>query len=234
MGNFRSEALESLLSELEEFEVEDRDYFHDLEPQALYDEALGGKIDALAHYCQALGWSELSTQLQDLLPLRGKAYSALDRVRMYVIPEIRHLMEQSDIDASLSSIDWFWDFVHPRIRALARPRFESGFFADAVEASFKEVNDSVKRIFREATKREADGAGLMTTAFSPVEPIILLSPMETESDRNIQQGYMHIFQGAMIGIRNPKAHGNLNPDGKKALHLISLASLLLCKIDERL
>jgi len=27
--------------------------------------------------------------------------------------------------------------------------------------------------------------------------------------RNIQRGYMQIFAGAMIGIRNPKAHKNI-------------------------
>lgn len=59
------------------------------------------------------------------------------------------------------------------------------------------------------------------------------STLTTETDRSIQQGYMQIFAGAMTGIRNPKAHGNLNPDSSKALHLIALASLLMHKIDER-
>ena len=45
---------------------------------------------------------------------------------------------------------------------------------------------------------------------------------------------MQIMTGAMIGIRNPKAHGNLSPAGSKALHLICLASLLMHKIDERI
>ncbi|MCY1545498.1 hypothetical protein D9M68_814440 [compost metagenome] len=73
----------------------------------------------------------------------------------------------------------------------------------------------------------------MTTALSPTNPIVRLSTLETETDRNIQQGYMQIFAGSMTGIRNPKAHGNLNPDSGKALHLIALASLLMHKIDER-
>ena len=44
--------------------------------------------------------------------------------------------------------------------------------------------------------------------------------------------YMQIFAGAMTDIRSPKAHGNLNLDSSKALHLIALASLQH-KIDER-
>ncbi len=91
----------------------------------------------------------------------------------------------------------------------------------------------MKRLVREVSGRELDGAGLMTTALSPKNPIVRLSALADETDLNIQKGYMQIFAGAMTGIRNPKAHGNLNPDGTKALHLISLASLLMHKIDER-
>jgi uncharacterized protein (TIGR02391 family) len=77
------------------------------------------------------------------------------------------------------------------------------------------VNDAVKGLVREADGRELDGAGLMTTAFSPQNPIIRLTALATETDRNIQQGYMQIMAGAMTGVRNPKAHGNLNPDSTK-------------------
>jgi uncharacterized protein (TIGR02391 family) len=124
--------------------------------------------------------------------------------------------------------------VHPKICALARPRFEAGFFGDAVEASFKAVNDVVKTIVRDADGRDLDGAGLMTTAFSPQNPIIRLTALVTETDKNIQQGYMQIMAGAMTGIRNPKAHANLNPDSTRALHLICLASLLMHRVEERI
>lgn len=60
-----------------------------------------------------------------------------------------------------------------------------------------------------------------------------LTELKTESDRSEQQGYMSIYAGAMTGIRNPKAHGNLNPDPRRTLHLIALASLLMLRIDER-
>ena len=87
---------------------------------------------------------------------------------------------------------------------------------------------------RDEDGRELDGASLMTTAFSVQNPIIRLTELVTETDRNIQQGYMQIMAGSMTGIRNPKAHGNLNPDSTTALHLICLASLLMRKVDERL
>ena len=139
----------------------------------------------------------------------------MQKVQGFILPEIRRHRQQTDIDAAPNPTDWFWPLVHPRIRTLARPRFDAGFFGDAVETSFKEVNDAVKMIFKDKAGRELDGAGLMPTAFSPTAPVIKLSPMVTDSDKNMQQGYMQIFAGAMTGIRNPKAHGNLNPDSER-------------------
>lgn len=233
MTNPRSEALARLVSTLESFEINVTEYFSDLEPQAFYDTALNGKIEALLSFCNVFGWSELSGTLKAVLPFRGTAVEGMEQVQGFVLPEVRRLMAESDVDGAPSPTDWFWQLVHPRIKAVAQPRFAAGFFGDAVEASFKEVNDAVKMIFKDRTGKEADGAGLMTTAFSPANPVIALNALASETDRNIQQGYMQIFAGAMTGIRNPKAHGNLNPDARKAFHLINLASLLRYKVDER-
>ena len=234
MSHTRTEALTKVLDELADFEIPLNPYYDDAEPQSVIDNILSGKINSLRAFCQLLGWSELVAHMQDMTPLQGNAVEALNLIQAFVIPEARHLIEASDIDTPASPTQWFWQFVHPRVRALAKPRFEAGFFGDAVEASFKEINDAVKRILRDFDGRELDGAGLMTTAFSPQNPVLRLSALATETDRNVQQGYMQIFQGSMIGIRNPKAHSNVNPDSTEALHLISLASLLMHKIDERL
>ena len=234
MPHTRTEALAALLDDIGAFEIPLNPYYDDLEPQGVIDSILTGKIDSLRAFCQLLGWSELVSRMQGMTPLRGNAVECLEVVQTFVIPEARRLLATTDIESPASPTQWFWEFVHPRIRTLARPRFEAGFFGDAVEASFKEVNDAVKRVVRESTSREIDGAGLMTTAFSVQNPILRLTPLATETDRNVQQGYMQIFSGAMIGVRNPQAHGNLDPDSSSALHLICLASLLLRKLDERL
>jgi hypothetical protein len=127
MNTIRSEALEKLVSELEEFEINLNQYWGDLEPQGVYDVLLSGKLDALSHFCQVLGWSELSRQLNELLPLQGSAPASMERVLEYVLPEIRRLMDQTEIDTAPNPTNWFWDFIHPRIKSLAQPRFEAGF-----------------------------------------------------------------------------------------------------------
>ncbi len=230
----RVEAITRLLVDVDAYEINLNRYYDELDLQRVYDNTLSGKLDTLSCYCKALGWSELAGALNELLPLDGNAVEALERTQGFILPEVRRLFDQGDIDAAPTPTDWFWELVHPRICALAKPRYDAGFFGDAVEATFKEINDTVKRIHLEVTGNEADGSGLMTSAFSPANPSIRLNKQGTESERNIQQGYMQIFAGSMTGIRNPKAHANLNPDSRKALHLISLASLLMYKIDERI
>lgn len=128
----------------------------------------------------------------------------------------------------------FWNDIHPLIANVAKSRYETKHFADAVEAALKEINKVIKDHVKQLTNQELDGATLMNTAFSPKNPIIRLEDLSSETGQSIQQGYMHIFAGAMIGIRNPKAHGNLTIDALRARHLIYLASLLAWKFDERI
>lgn len=127
----------------------------------------------------------------------------------------------------------FWKLIHPEIRAISQPRFESGQYADAVLASLREINGIVKARFRDAGRTEqVDGAKLMTAAFSLTTPVIVLDDLGTETGQNVQQGYMQIFAGTMTGIRNPKAHENITIDAGRAIHLLFLASLLRGKLDE--
>ncbi len=125
-----------------------------------------------------------------------------------------------------------WETLHPRVAELARSRFESRHYADAVEAVLKELNSGIKTVVLEKTGEELDGAKLMNRAFSVNEPIFKLGDLDTGTGKNIQQGYMQIFSGTMTGIRNPKAHDNIVISEVEGLHLLYLASLLMFKIDK--
>jgi uncharacterized protein (TIGR02391 family) len=131
------------------------------------------------------------------------------------------------------NLDQLWLLLHPNVVALARPRFDAGHYADAVEAVLKELNSLVKRIHKDIAGEELDGAALMRKAFTPNRPTIILDDLGTETGRNIQQGHMDLFAGAMVGVRNPKAHGNVVITPERAIHHFFLASLLFYKLDER-
>lgn len=126
----------------------------------------------------------------------------------------------------------FWSLIHPKIAKVSKEKFEDGHFADAVESAFKDVNKRVKKYVKSKHSIELDGADLMYSAFSLKKPLIKLDDLSTETGRSIQQGYMEIFAGSMTGIRNPKAHDNLQIKENKAIHFLFLASLLMYKLDE--
>lgn len=124
-----------------------------------------------------------------------------------------------------SSFDW--GIIHPEIDRVANSRFNSGHYADAVEASFKELNDLIKKEFTKKQNQEDDGVSLMRQAFKPSNPLFKLNELNSETDKSIQDGYMQIFAGAMAAIRNPKAHANLEIDQLESWEKIVLASHLM-------
>lgn len=124
----RREALTALLDDLAAFEFKLNDYYDDPEPQSVIDNLLTGQLDSLLAFCEALGWSNLVTSIQGMTPLQGNAVESLRVVQSFVVPEARRLLAATNIDAVTSSTDWVWQFIHPGVAALARPRFESGLF----------------------------------------------------------------------------------------------------------
>ena len=156
---------------------------------------------------------------------------------------VASIIEQLELDISLETPDTLsladpddlvWALLHPKVTSQAKPRFEAGHYADGVEAALKELNAVVKEMVKRKTGQELDGADLMQKAFSPNAPVLIaLDDQSTETGRSIQKGYMQLFAGAMTGIRNPKAHQNLQITKERAFHHLFLASLLFNKLDER-
>lgn len=125
-----------------------------------------------------------------------------------------------------------WTYIHPQIAAVSQSKFFDGYYADAVESAFKEINTRVKRLYQSKTGDEKDGSDLMRKAFSPHAPVLIFEGQDTQSGRNVQNGYMDMFAGAMTGIRNPKAHENMTITECQAVQRLMFASLLMTKIDE--
>lgn len=119
---------------------------------------------------------------------------------------------------------------HPRIKEASERLFKDNHYAQAILEAFKVVNNFVKE---KSGKQEWDGKNLMTKVFRKENPIIRFNKLETISDKDEQEGFMFLFMGAMVGIRNPKAHDNIiQTDPYKTLEYLSFASLLAKKVDE--
>ena len=141
--------------------------------------------------------------------------------------------DQTAPATDLDPVDYAWNLLHPRVQVVAQQRFSAGHYADAVEATLKELASVIRSLVLQRAGPELDGVSLMQTAFSPKNPIIVLADLSTQSGRDMQRGYMDLFAGTMAAIRNPKAHGNIVITAERALHLLFLASMLWYTLDER-
>ena len=144
--------------------------------------------------------------------------------------------ESVDIETSLNIAGKgsgnLWHYVHPRVCELAKPRFESEQYADAVESAFKEINVVVKNKVEGCVPKSLDGVQLMQKVFSPDNPLLQVeSDLERQSNIDTQRGYMFMLAGAMAAIRNPKAHENMEITKEDAIRKLHFASMLMYKID---
>jgi len=161
--------------------------------------------------------------IKEVYPVRDSSPEIFD-IEYYISSS----MESNDIGLKNS----FWPNIHSEIIGVSQKLFNDGYYAEAVFSAFKEVNIRIKNIVKNKTGEELDGKSLMLKAFRLKNPIIKLNDCLTETERNIQEGYMHLFAGSIQGIRNPKAHDNIKLDENRAVHFLYLASLLMYKIDE--
>ncbi len=108
----------------------------------------------------------------------------------------------------------------------SRELFLDGHYQSAVENAYK----AIESVVAERCGSTDYGTGLMRRAFGGEAPRIPLIPLVTEPDKQIQEGYSHLFAGSMQAIRNPRAHGSILDQPDEALELIIWAQHLMRKL----
>jgi uncharacterized protein (TIGR02391 family) len=119
--------------------------------------------------------------------------------------------------------------LHPLILAASQGLFDQQHRSAAILQAFVAVAQRVKTL----SDLHTDGVDLMARAFALKAPVLVLADLSTETGRNIQMGYHHIFMGTMAAMRNPNAHelfGEIDED--EALEQLAIASLLMRRLDE--
>ena len=134
---------------------------------------------------------------------------------------------------STESLDWLTLFdvlvKDSKLRLACRNLFMGGHYALAVQKAYTCIDNIVRE---ESGYTDKYGADLMRAAFSPKNPVLRLNKLEALSDRNEQQGYMDIFAGTMLGIRNPRAHEySLDDPPREALDMMVMANHLMQKLN---
>lgn len=118
--------------------------------------------------------------------------------------------------------------VHESVSQVAIDLFNDGYYSQSTFEAFKFVDKEIQKV----SKLTESGFKLMMSALGGEAPSVCLTPMNTTSDKDEQKGYQFLFAGAILAIRNPRAHDVLVKDDLDlCLDHLCLASFLLRKIE---
>jgi uncharacterized protein (TIGR02391 family) len=120
--------------------------------------------------------------------------------------------------------------IHPKVKKASQELFLNGHYPSAIFEAFKQVEILVKE---KSGIKGKFGAALMQEVFSANAPVLKINDGAKDSDGDEQKGFVMLFTGAQIGIRDPKGHDNIEQkDPKIAMQYIAFASLLCRMVDK--
>jgi uncharacterized protein (TIGR02391 family) len=118
--------------------------------------------------------------------------------------------------------------LHPRLAAAAANLVRDGHYRNAVlDACVALVNYVKER----SGRQDLDGANLMRTVFSRNNPVLAFNDLADQTQADEQEGFMHLFEGAVLALRNPRAHSLTDDDPTQALEYLALLSLLAKRLE---
>lgn len=116
--------------------------------------------------------------------------------------------------------------LHPRVKAVSGQLFRDQHYRQAILRACLALNEAVQQ---RSGRSDLDGVSLMNHVFSTKAPIL-----EYPGHPDEQQGYMWLFSGVTMAIRNPRAHQvgeEEDLDANEALELLALISALFRALD---
>ena len=145
------------------------------------------------------------------------------------IPAIEIILEKYLENEMKKDKKGFEEFLHPIVYKNAYRHFQDGDYREAVLNSIIGVFDYI----RQRTGISLDGTKLIGEALSMENPYLVLSDLDSLSGQNDQKGFSQIFQGAFVGIRDPKSHTLIHDlTREKAAQYLIFASLLARRVEE--
>ncbi len=120
--------------------------------------------------------------------------------------------------------------VHPEVLTYCRAELMDDNYFHAVFEATKGVAERI-RILSGLT---GDGSELATRAFMGQQPLLVLGPLTSESEKSEQRGFANLLIGLFGAVRNPLAHApktNWPMSEQDALDILTLVSLIQRKLD---
>ncbi len=160
----------------------------------------------------------------ELVQAREKGKTKVTNILQGLIDRLRERIQDFGPPTRPSPTAGFGQLnLHPRIAEVATRLFRDGHHWDAVFAASKALVNYVKEL---SNRYDLDGVDLMRKVFSKNNPILRFNDLKDQTDADEQEGLMHLFEGAVLAIRNPGGHDFPAGPAELALEYINLLSLL--------
>jgi uncharacterized protein (TIGR02391 family) len=118
--------------------------------------------------------------------------------------------------------------IHPDFPLKVKSLFDDGYGAEATFHAFK----FIEKIVQKHSGNTEIGRKLMMIAFNKNNPLIKLNELENDSELDEQEGYSHIFSGAVMAVRNPGGHEiELSDDPDVCLDHLAFGTFLLRRLE---
>jgi uncharacterized protein (TIGR02391 family) len=119
--------------------------------------------------------------------------------------------------------------IHTVLPKEVRRLFDNAHYAQATFEACKYLDSEVRRL----AHISKSGETLMMAALSETTPLLRLTNLSSESERDEQRGYRFLFAGTIVGIRNPRGHQHsVIDDVGTCLDQLSLVSQLLRRLEK--
>jgi len=116
----------------------------------------------------------------------------------------------------------FQSQVSQELWAAIENSYQAGQFTSAILDAMHYIGNAI----RERTGLQTDGVALIGQAFNEKTPLLKVNKLQTESDRNIQNGVASILRGLYQAIRNPRSHDKYNDSKQDAEAIIVFVNYL--------
>ena len=146
-------------------------------------------------------------------------------------PALIHKEEETSPTNKITNSNLFRSqHFHDEVVKHAKTQFTDKHYFDAVDECCKAFEKHVAK----KSKIDKHGARLMSEALGN-NGSLKLNQQKTETEKNLQQGLMHMCMGLMMGIRNPIEHepqSDYSINKQNSLDMLSFISYLYRQIDQ--
>jgi uncharacterized protein (TIGR02391 family) len=151
----------------------------------------------------------------------------LDSIRILTLEKMLEIQpfKFSNLETKKEERIFSFSNLHPDIKSVSKKLFDGGHYRQSILDTYIHIISSIKI---KSGCHDLDGAQLIQTAFSVKNPIIKVS-----EDADEQLGTMWLFLGAVMAVRNVRAHNIKKSENfSETLEWLCFASALLRILDK--